>query len=766
MDTFTPPAFGTPSPIRPRDDSLPRFPTALDYSDAQGPSAELTRLGEALKHKDNMLTLAENLRKSLEKDLESLSKSSAAQQKQILSYTQLLREKEALIERLESGESALRKELAEAGKRLREAETQASLVGQLRQDMTQSKAIMQAVEAKIQSLEEDRSQLAAETKAQRSLIDELKRKAKTSDLKAYIEHMQAQSEETTRLFQKTRETQLHIERKMTESEKRNSALRRSVKQLFDQLCDWTSSFCQPSTAPVPLLTLPEWPDLQSAAESYFEVLENTKEALVKRLQRDEIEKKELRVRLDFFEKGTSELKGQLERLGKQVERQEKAGKVAVQDRESREKHWELKQIRSKAKLKALRDAVKSQKSDLERFESSVQPLLGAAGKLGFSGAGKSGFSLETAADCVYYLLAQVEQREAARVATVQALTAAQDALTEAQSYKAQAQDLSVQLQSLGVSLGQAEVKVRRCDQLLTQVRELEAANAQLSAQVRNEKDRKEAASALLDSALQAVTRLKGNYCRLKSLARVYDKTLQASGKTLAEALDQSYPSFSSPVSRLRAAVIAVMASKRLRKSVTEGSMDYRYLGLKLVVANTGLDRGFIRELLARATGRYAECLGSLFPKRMSSSKGAVAVLAGGVYEKLQQLQELNNQRGKEIAIKEEKALRLERNIQELTSKFSDLSKTHENCPPPAVYAALQQDQEDLRGLVLLQQGRLEELEKDSSVMADRLRETVLELQQQARLAGEQLAEAGKEGRLKDKHIESLEGIVTRLERTS
>jgi len=759
MEAFTPPAFGTPSPIRPRDDS----------SDVQGPNAsreELARLSEVLRHKDQMLTLAENLRKSLEKDLESLSKSSAAQQKQILAYTQLLREKEALIERLESGESAMRKELAEGGKRLREAETQASLVGKLREDLTQSKAIMQAVEANIQLLESDRSQLSAETKAQRSLIDELKRKAKTSDLKAYIDHMQTQSEETTRLLQKTREAQLLIDRKNTEAEKRNSALRRSIKQLFDQLCDWTLHFGQPSTAPVPLLALPEWPELQSAAHSYLEVIENTKEMILQRLQREESEKKDLRIRLDFFEKGTSELKGQLERLGKQVERQEKAGKAAAQDRESREKHWEMKQIRRKAKLKGLRDSVKSIKSDLEQFESSVQPMLESAGKLGFRGVVKTGFSLETAADCMHFLLVQGEQRESARERAEQELAVTQSALMEAQGYRAQALDLSVQLQSLGVSLGQAEVKLRRSDQLSVHAKELETANALLSAQVRSEKDRKEVASALLDSALQAITRLKGNYSRLKSVTRVYARVLQASGKTLAEALDQSYPSFPSQIYRLRAAVIAVIAVKRLQKGVSEDSMDYRYLGLKLVVGNTGLDRDFIRELLARATGRYAECLGSLFPKRMGSSQGTVAVLAREICEKMQRLLDLSNLKSQEISIKDEKVLRLERNIQELTQKASELAKSHENCPPHAAYTTLQQDQEELQGLVFLQQSRLEELEKDYSAVVERLREAVLELQQQVRQAGEQLAEAGKEGRLKDRHIESLEGIVTRLERGS
>jgi len=185
-----------------------------------------------------------------------------------------------------------------------------------------------------------------------------------------------------------------------------------------------------------------------------------------------------------------------------------------------------------------------------------------------------------------------------------------------------------------------------------------------------------------------------------------------------------------------------------------------------VVGNTGLDRDFIRELLAKATGRYSECLGSLFPKRMGSSQGTVAVLAREICEKMQRLLDLSNLKSQEIGIKDEKVLRLERNIQELTQKASELAKSHENCPPHAAYTTLQQDQEELQGLVFLQQSRLEELEKDYSAVVERLREAVLELQQQARQAGEQLAEAGKEGRLKDRHIESLEGIVTRLERGS
>ena len=748
---------------------MARFPTALDISDTPSPSTtkeDLIRLGEVVRHKEHMLTLAENLRKSMEKDFASLSKSNAAQQQQILSYAQLLREKEALIERLESDESARRKELAETGKRLREAETQASMIGKLREDMAHSKAVFQAVETKIKSLEEDRGLLASENKAQKALIDELKRRTKTSDLKGYIERMQAESEETARLFQKTREGHLLLERKVAESEKRNSSVRRAVKLLFDQLREWTASFCQPSTTPVPLLTLAEpWPDLQSSADTYLEMVENTKEIVIKRLQREESEKKDMRIRLEFFEKGTSELKGQILKLGKQVERQEIAGKAAISERETRDNSKELKLIRTKTKLKTLRESHKTLQSEIERFESSVKPMITAAGKLGFRGL-QTGISLEAAADCLYFLLAQVDQREKAKAALVQDLAAVQSALAEAQGYKEQAQDLSVQLQSLGVSLGQAEAKVRRSDQLLAQLRELESNCEHLSVQVRGEKERREAASALLDAALQAVVQLKGNYSRLKSLFRLQDRTLWASGKALAAALDQHFPTVPHAISRFRASVIAVMAAKRIQKGVSEGSMDYRFLGLKLVVANAGLDRGFIRELLARATGRFAECLGSLFPKRLGG-RNALLALTGQISEKMERLMELSNLKGKEIDIKEEKILRLERNIQDLTQKHSELSQLHHNCPSVPAYSALQQDQEELQSLVFLQQGRLEELErecKEYTAVVERLREAVLELQQQARTAGEQLAEAGKEGRLKDRHIESLEGIVARLER--
>jgi predicted RNase H-like nuclease (RuvC/YqgF family) len=61
---------------------------------------------------------------------------------------------------------------------------------------------------------------------------------------------------------------------------------------------------------------------------------------------------------------------------------------------------------------------------------------------------------------------------------------------------------------------------------------------------------------------------------------------------------------------------------------------------------------------------------------------ALLALTGEISEKMQ----LSNLKGKEIDIKDEKILRLERNIQDLTQKHSELSQLHQSCH------SLQQDQ--------------------------------------------------------------------------
>ena len=709
-------------------------------------------LEDMLRHKEQLLSVAENLRKGLEKDLDALTKTVNDQQSQILSYMQLLREKETRVKTLENSEFSLQTELNNTKKRLQEVEMEVSLYRKVREEVGRNKEVIRTVEEKIGRMEEERGRLCEENKAQKMLLDELKRKARTSDLRTYMDHIKSQTEETARALKKTQENQLLADKKLTESERRFSHFKRNINHFLNQFKAWISNFPENTVTPAPSVNFADT-EVQNNAISCLEMLETAKEIVMKRIRNVENEKKDLEMKVNFFEKTTMEWKNQIEKLGKQVEKQEMTTKAAVLDRESREKYWQLKQTRLKSKRNQFRDELKSLKQEIEGMESGLKPLLLRVGRLGYSSV--PGLSVSTVVDCVYFVVSRLEEREGE-------LGEVKEKWKEACRYREQAEELSLQLKSMGIALGQAEVKGNRSEQVTAQLRALEATHHQLSVQYAKERERRETASSLLDSTLDCIVRLKGDYTRLKSYLLSLHTTLHLCTTSLSSLI----PPFSPSIPRFRASVIVILAVNRLKRTLISTKNDYRYFGLKLTVTNTAVDREFIRELLARATGKFMSSLGSLFPKRISRGEAGLRGVVEEVRRKLQGITELSNLKNTEIAIKDDKIRRLEANLAEITQKYREIVENHKKCPSISDYFSLQESKSEFESLLSLHQSRLEEVETQSKEylsVIDRLREAVYELQEEIRKAGEQLEAVSKENRLKDMHIESLEGIVKRLE---
>jgi len=95
-----------------------------------------------------------------------------------------------------------------------------------------------------------------------------------------------------------------------------------------------------------------------------------------------------------------------------------------------------------------------------------------------------------------------------------------------------------------------------------------------------------------------------------------------------------------------------------------------------------------------------------------------------------------------------------------------LCKQHENCPAEEDFLSLQAQCGELVEWRDVQTSHIAELEgqlEQYAAVIRSLQETSVELQNQAEAAAEQLEELGKDVALKERHIQSLEGIIERLE---
>lgn len=93
-------------------------------------------------------------------------------------------------------------------------------------------------------------------------------------------------------------------------------------------------------------------------------------------------------------------------------------------------------------------------------------------------------------------------------------------------------------------------------------------------------------------------------------------------------------------------------------------------------------------------------------------------------------------------------------------------KQHENCPAEEDFVSLQVQCKELGELREVHVSHITELEGQLDQymgVIQSLQETSVDLQNQAEAAAEQLEELGKDVALKERHIQSLEGIIERLE---
>ena len=582
--------------------------------------ARALELKLALESKERLCDIALQTKQDLERNLEAVQAGTNGQQEQLVTCTQVLREKEVLIETLEEDNAKLRGELQKALEGLQQCQTELKFMGKLRMEVQQSAQLLTSVELQFEHEQANNTALLRDCEELKGALDLLRHKCQDKDPEAYIDLLQRQHEEVQQLISKAQEDQKLLEQKQMDLERRLTATRRGLKTYFEKLRGWLEAFSMDTASPLPTLVLPDsFKDVGKYVQACHDVLESMRGETGRRMSELEAINGQLSERNEFFEQSSEQLRTKIEALARQVEDQETLSKQLLTEKETAERRFHEKFQRYKASKRALKSELATWRSEYQTFVDGSRLVLQEAGKFGVphQSSIEAKLYLSDVCNCLNLLSSKLgqalEEKEGLQLDLDSALLRAEEEASNlaecSQEYMTRVQELNSKITALTKTVSEAskgsEDFARKYQFTLDQCEELErerdgavASVESMEAQVHSYAGRVEQTTGLLSATLAALYQLKEDYMCAKQVARVWAADIDASRRLLAKYAGKRLP-VKHPMLKFRSCVIAVLAHNRLLK-LQKKPTYLSFCGIPIPAADYGSS---LQEFLSEAAAK-------------------------------------------------------------------------------------------------------------------------------------------------------------------
>ena len=548
--------------------------------------ARALELKLALESKEHLCEIALQSKQDLERNIEAVQAATTGQQEQLVTCTQVLREKEVLIDTLEEDNAKLRSELQKALESLQQCQTELKFMGKLRMEVQQSAQLLTSVELQLEQEQSNHSALLRDCEELKGAFDQLRQKCQDQDPESYIDLLQRQQEEVQQLISKAQEDQKLLEQKQQDLERRLTTTRRGLKTYFEKLRGWLESFSMDTSSPLPVLALPDsFKDVGKYVQACHDVLETMREETGRRLGELEAVNGQLSERNEFFEQSSEELRKKIEALARQVEEQETLSKQLLVEKETAERRFHEKYQRYKDSKRALKSELATWRSEYQTFVDGSRLVLQEAGKFGVphQSSIEAKLYLSDVCNCLSLLSAKLgealEEKEGLQIDMDSALRRAEEEASNlsecSQEYMTRVQELNSKITILTKTVAEtskgSEEFARKYQLTLDQCEVLEkerdravASVESMEGQVHSYAARVEQTTGLLSATLAALYQLKEDYLYAKQIVKVWAADSDTSRVLLARYAGKRLPA-KHPLLKFRSCVIVVLAHNRLLK---------------------------------------------------------------------------------------------------------------------------------------------------------------------------------------------------------
>ena len=548
--------------------------------------ARLLELKLALESKEHLCEIALQAKQDLERSVKAAEETAAAQQEQLLTCTQVLREKEVLIETLEEDNSKLRGELQKALESLQQCQNELKYMGKLRSEVQQSAQLLATLELQCEQEQAHSAAVLRDLEELKGTYDLLRERCNGNDPETYINSLQRQHEEVERLIAKAQADQQLLEQTQIDLEKRLNTTRRGLRSYFEKLRNWLEAFHLDNTSRLPTITLPDsFKDVGKYVDSCNELLFSLKEETGRRVAELEAINGQLSERNDFYERSSEELRTKIEFLARQVEEQETLSKQMIADKDAAERKFQDKYQRYKTVKRALKSEVANWRLEYQTFVDGTRGLLHEASKHGVATQSsiEAKLYLSDVCNALAALSTKLDQvlgeKEELQMDLDAAVRRAEDEAANlaecSQEYMTRVQELNTKITALTQTVTETNNSAQELSQKYQAVldqceateKERDSALASLEdmeAQVQTYALRAEQTLALLSATLAVLYRMKEDYTCATRIVRAWTGDIDTAKVMLLRYAGKRMHG-THPLLKFRICVIAVLAYNRLLK---------------------------------------------------------------------------------------------------------------------------------------------------------------------------------------------------------